>query len=692
MVSNYKEKSMAQDSTSDPQHPEHPDQRHSTPVTKAPKKSRSKLTIGILLFLVLVGCWYGYRMINPDKAGPRINPLNLVPSSAQVIIETNHPYDTWSQISKTAIWKALEKDPDFANYGTKLQTLDNDLQSFDLALDAITNRNVYISIHDAPDDQSGLLFIVDLEGLSLIKSWLINQDNVSKRTFDQSIIYEHFDVTSKETLHFVFEDNYLSASYNHALIEASIQEKKLPEFSRSFHYLAIQKKVTRNGLVRMYVNYPTLYGNLDVIESINSSLNFSNQFPLLFSGLYFDVAEENILLHGFSNFEDSISSYLSIFHNSGTSKADIAAILPTQTSIYMSLGFDSYDEFYTSYEKNLSADPINGNDFDVYSKKTEKFFNIDLKDDFSSWIDDEIAVVQIETADQSETALIFKAHDSQAAQNGISFLSKQIKRKTPVRFKEVNYRDHTINYLAVKGLFSLMFGQLFSKYERPYYTIIDRFVIFSARPQVLRMMIDNYLDGAKLTDLESYNNFIHELGPDHSLMIYLQIPLLGQSNGGLLDLATVKELQARSASLQHFPQLAIKIKPANHLLETNVLLSVEKISKYDESIASGLMTPADINYDSLWMVDPGETQLITEIEIEDFGAKNQKENYEEGIPKYDVELKDGKKHGSYYEYHKTGELKIKGKYKNDLMEGIWKYYDTDGKLIKKEKYKKGTLI
>ena len=142
-------------------------------------------------------------------------------------------------------------------------------------------------------------------------------------------------------------------------------------------------------------------------------------------------------------------------------------------------------------------------------------------------------------------------------------------------------------------------------------------------------------------------------------------------------------------SLDHFPQLAIKIRPADALLETNILLSVQKIATADPVINE---TFGAIDFDSLWVTDPGEAQVITEIEIEDFGAKSQQENYDAGTPKYDVAVKDGKKHGSYFEYHETGELKVKGKYKNDLKEGIWKYYDTDGQLTLKEKYKKGVLL
>ncbi|GIV29640.1 MAG: hypothetical protein KatS3mg028_0706 [Bacteroidia bacterium] len=48
-----------------------------------------------------------------------------------------------------------------------------------------------------------------------------------------------------------------------------------------------------------------------------------------------------------------------------------------------------------------------------------------------------------------------------------------------------------------------------------------------------------------------------------------------------------------------------------------------------------------------------------------------------------------KKQGTWEEYYYTGELKGKGKYKNDLKTGEWMYYYPDGKIEQKGKYVSG---
>ena len=43
-------------------------------------------------------------------------------------------------------------------------------------------------------------------------------------------------------------------------------------------------------------------------------------------------------------------------------------------------------------------------------------------------------------------------------------------------------------------------------------------------------------------------------------------------------------------------------------------------------------------------------------------------------------------------YHENGTLKTEGNVKNGEAEGLWQFYDENGKLIKKETYKNGELI
>jgi len=663
-----------------------------------PKRKNSKRWIfWVLLFIVFFGggSWLAFKFFKPSSAGPRINPLNLVPSDAFFILETEQPYRVWSKLAQTEIWKTLTKDENWRAYGEQLAETEETLASFSQVLDLLDDRSIYLSGHLYRKGNYDYLFVFDTEGMGILRTWLRSSENLTKRDFEGVTIYEKLNKETKETLYFTFIDNFLIGSFTHKLVEQSISEHQEASFARSFDFIEVQKQTLGEGVVRLFLNYETLYPYLvsslgpDYTEVIKENL------PLFHSGFYFDVEESILLLEGYSNYNDSLATYLQLFEKSGTGGMDIAEVLPSHTSIYFSLGFDAFGEFYELLDRQLRADAAYGEEYRTYTKKTEKFLNISLKEDFASWIDDEIAVAQIEPEEGiSNIALILKGKSAQIADEKMSFLTRQIKRKTPVKFKAVNYRGYEINFMSVKGFFKLILGKLFTYFDRPYYTIIDKYVVFANEPKVLSQFIDDYLANNTLGSNIAFRVFTKQLGEDHSALIYLQLPLLVNTQGGMLDDETVALLKSKRNVVKDFPQLAFSFSPSKNMYQSRALVSINNIVLSETETAASVV-PDTINYDSLFTAVVIEEQVeITEIdvELEDLGAKSQSENFEDGTQKYEVGVKNGLKHGLYFEYYPSGELKVKGKYKNDLKEGLWKYYMENGDLDRKEKYRKGTLI
>jgi len=50
------------------------------------------------------------------------------------------------------------------------------------------------------------------------------------------------------------------------------------------------------------------------------------------------------------------------------------------------------------------------------------------------------------------------------------------------------------------------------------------------------------------------------------------------------------------------------------------------------------------------------------------------------------------KHGPYFFYYESGQLKLSGTYKDGEKHNLWKHYNEKGTLTKVEKYRKGELL
>lgn len=71
------------------------------------------------------------------------------------------------------------------------------------------------------------------------------------------------------------------------------------------------------------------------------------------------------------------------------------------------------------------------------------------------------------------------------------------------------------------------------------------------------------------------------------------------------------------------------------------------------------------------------------------------------ITRYYIDPKDtenfidstfAEKNGPYVCYHENGKLKMSGYYKSGIQDGLWKYYNTEGVLIRQEQYNDGKVL
>ena len=61
--------------------------------------------------------------------------------------------------------------------------------------------------------------------------------------------------------------------------------------------------------------------------------------------------------------------------------------------------------------------------------------------------------------------------------------------------------------------------------------------------------------------------------------------------------------------------------------------------------------------------------------------------YENGLPRFKGDHKDGKMHGYWEFYRKDGSLMRAGHFDLDRQVGIWKTFASDGRLVKETDFK-----
>jgi hypothetical protein len=304
----------------------------------------------------------------------------------------------------------------------------------------------------------------------------------------------------------------------------------------------------------------------------------------------------------------------------------------------------------------------------------------------------------------NETAVLLKADNIEKALSNLSRIEKMVRRKTPVKFKTVDYKGYSIRYLGVKNLFKVVLGKFFARYDKPYYTVISNFVVFSTHPQVLESMIDDYTEKRTLARSEDFRSFRNEFANESAAFIYVNTPILFNSMKSLADASTRTSMEKNKDYIVCFRHAGFQIVPGNGGFKT---LFIEKFvgpeskpldGAQSETIQGKLEqdTAAADELESDKVVEenkakPADPMELPYIYVKNVNAKFYEELFEDSTTYFKVGLKGGFKDGSFKEYHPNGKVKMTGQFKKDKRDGTWKLYDENGKQIMKRNYDEGQV-
>lgn len=669
----------------------------------------------LILFLLGIGGYYTYTFLQKNS-GKGAEAMNFVPKDAVFVLETEEPIQNWKEISNSEPWDFLINNSFYKELSKSANRLNEMIKENEQLFGDFGSRKILISAHVYKPTDYDYLFIVDLKNISKTKSLIIKLIEemegykVTKRTHKDTEVFSLVQLKGNQTLYISFVDNFLICSYTHSLVEKSIEQNKEPRLSRDLSFVEVEKKVSGDGMFRLYINYNYLDDFMRVYTKSNDSYFQILSNSLKYSGLKFnyDASNSILLLNGHSTLTPNSDSYLSLLQKQGGSKIGFASYVSKRAALVTAMNVAHFGDFYDALEERMkNSESEKYTDYEKKIRKIERFLKISVKEDFISWIDNELTFVHTQPVGlgiKNEYALFVKSKSGSEAKEKLDKICKQIKRRTPIKFKGIDYKGFTINFLSVKGLFKLMMGDFFGKIEKPYYTIIDDYVIFSNHPQTIKNVINDYTNKETLENSEQFKTFSKNFNENNSILIYANMPLAQNGLKEFLDKEALADVAKNKPYFEAFPHFCFQITSEDNGFDTRISIDYqnkESIVKIKEDIASdtktktnnGSMSTLESTSEegdsvqlSIKAIEDAALIQLEDIILEDLDAKTQEENYDSGELKFEVSLKNGLKDGNYTEYSKTGKVIVKGSFKRDLKIGVWKFYNEKGDLISKKKF------
>ncbi len=670
------------------------------PQQQPPKQSKKTAKRIILILVLALVAYIGYSIadifISPDR---NIQQIYLIPADAAVIIESSDPINDWAKFSGSDTWKCLKQAKAFAEVTQNINVLDSIVQNNKTLLSLVGKRDVLISLHKVRALKWDFLMVVDLQKASKMQTlkdqmetvFSVGGFKVTNRDYNGINIIEVRDPKTRDIFYLAFIQNHCAVSYTSKLLEAAIDSRSQPKIGLENSYIEADKLVSGKGLVRMYINYANLPEFMSIyLGGHNEYIDtFSNAMD--FAGLFFNTDKEKMEIKGYSFAKETITDpYMTALLNSGKSKMRAHEILSGRTALYTNIGFDNPIEFIKQLEKALAEkDHASFESYKSTRKKLESYFGISLEEHFLSWMSGEFAMTQSEPGllgQEPELILAIRAKSIKDAHKKMDLIEKRVKNRTPVKIKTANYKDFEIKYVEMKGFFRLFFGSLFDKFEKPYYTYVDDYVVFSNKPASLLSFVEDYTQENLLKNNDGFKKAYSYYSSSSTVFMFTDMRKFCPQLRTMLNASTWAELESNKDVLYSFPYWSMQV------IGGKEQTSLHYIMDYQPYVPE-VMPVETVDADEAVEADGEETATkedemdeLKRFYIEKFEGNVLRDFYPEGALKSEVEIKDGKRQGRYREYYEDGKLKVRGKYSKNQPKGTWKYYTEDGDVERKEKF------
>jgi hypothetical protein len=682
-----------------------------------PRKPRRALKIILLTLLIALGAylaWSAYNLwLTPDR---RVQQIYLVPRDAAVIIQSADPIGDWKRFTASPPWQTLSQSASLADIATTVGELETMLSQNRALLGLVGRREVMISLHKTRPDGWDFLALVDLQKISKMRSLhgaiekaMELAGDVTRHEYKSVNVIEMRDPSTRQILHLAFVDNHLAVSYSGALIHAAIDSREDPQIGLDPAFVEVEKSVGARGLCRVYLNYSALPQFLALFMPSPGAWFDSFTSSSEFSGLALDVNKQGIEVAGASILGPEPDPYTAALMSSGKAPIRAQSIMPARTAFFATIGFDDPVTFVTQLERVLeTGDPASFASYKKTRSQLEKYFDISLSDDFLGWMEGEFAFAQLEPGllgREAEYILAIRARDIDKARESMALIEQRVRGRTPIRVQSVDYNGYPINYVEMKGFFRLFFGSLFARFETPFYTYMDDYVVFSNRSSSLLSFVEDHRQGNILSGSDTFNNALSRAGGGSATVFaYLDTHRFWPLMGPMMTPSTWLDIQKNRDVVWSFPSMTLQIVAARQTtlsLAMNYLPVDQQVVSNGGSGGSGegggsadvptvaTSESADSADDAMNADAESERELMNELKrfyVEQFEGNVLREFYDSGALRSESEVKGGKRHGRYREFSEDGALIVRGKYSAGRPRGTWKYYTPDGTFERKEKF------
>jgi len=445
-------------------------------------------TIVLLIATAYITVVY-FKNLNPPGSHTS-QVMGTIPDNASIIFEFNNEQGFYDIFSDNTLLDNIIGQEKLAD----IDTLRNVLLANQLIKKYFDGQNLFISLHPVKNGIDLLLTMSAAKGfdVSLIDKLAKQQNNgliINPIRINDKEGYNVY-ISSIKKRFFIInkEDNIFAGSFSEDLAQQSAQYK--PKNDKK-DFVLLSEQQNSNSLANLYINNEALSPLFEALF-INKNTDILRSFRLLpaLSVLSLNYKTDAFMFNGITTIQyNEPLSYLSLFATQQPVVNHLKDIFPSTTAY--GTNFSVSDPL--QFGKDLSEWHIKAGikkEKDTLFSKIKAETGVNLKAEFNNLLGNEFAIV---TTRYQEKYAIVSVKDGS--------------RMLPLMRNISHMVDNNIGQFNYNKLPFFLLGDAFSILKRPYFMVLDNYLILANSATELKSYNDSYVNRKFLNKTEQYSQF-----------------------------------------------------------------------------------------------------------------------------------------------------------------------------------------
>jgi hypothetical protein len=451
-------------------------------------KKQVIITIILLVATAFITVVYFNNLNPPGTRTSRI--MRTIPDNAALIFEFNNDKSFYDIFNGNKLFTNIIGKQKLDDFDTVRHLLLNPLVE-----KYFTGQNVFLSIHPSQTNKIELLLTISAaNGLEREAfEQLGKQPNsglliTPMHTGGKQGYNIYINALKKRFYIINNQDNVFSGSFSKELIDQYASYK--PQKDKQA-FVLLSERQSNNSLANLYINYSQLTPLSNQLFN-NKNTDILKNLRLLpgLAALSLNYRSDALMFNGLTNLQtNQAGSYLNLFAGQQPVVNHLKDIFPSTTAYSISLAVSDTKKFNQDLQQ-YQVDAGLKNKKDSLFRKIKSETGVSFKTDFNNLLGNEFAVV---TTRYFEKLAIVSIKDGSKLKLLLTGLSKMTTENTG----QLNYDKLPL----------FLLGDAFGVFNRPYFIIIDNYLILANSPGELTSYYDTYINRKFLSKNEQYNQF-----------------------------------------------------------------------------------------------------------------------------------------------------------------------------------------